>query len=96
MFSIIKIAHLNVPYLLAHFGDFVVLVSDYDIFAVTETWLSNNINDNHISIPDYFLHRVDRGTSIYVNKNIIYYPTCVRKRSQSFICNYFLYCLITC
>ena len=35
---------------------------DYDIIAITETWLSNNIFDNEILPINYTIYRNDRGS----------------------------------
>ena len=49
---------------------------DYDIIAITETWLSNNVFDNEILPANYTLYRNDRGSRgggvlIAVRDNII-------------------------
>lgn len=74
----ISIAHINVRSLLAGFGEFVQIVQEHNftVIAVTETWLTRNIADNVISIPNYVFYRLDRGVGkggglgIYVSKNI--------------------------
>ena len=35
---------------------------DFDIVAITETWLSNNIFDNEILPANYTIYRNDRGS----------------------------------
>lgn len=52
---------------------------DFDVLALSETWLSSNITDDEISIPGYTLARKDRsgsaklnggGVLIYIRENI--------------------------
>lgn len=60
----LKMAHVNVRSLMNKFyqvKDFI-LQENYDIFAISETWLSNEIADNLISIRGYNLFRKDRGS----------------------------------
>ena len=49
---------------------------DYDIIAISETWLSDNIFDNEILPTNYAIHRCDRGSRgggvlVAVRDNII-------------------------
>ena len=46
---------------LKEFSSFVYATS-YDIYAITETWLSNNIYDNEIVSSGYNIYRKDRKT----------------------------------
>ena len=57
-----KFAHLNTRSLLKSFYDFSLLIrsNDYDVVMVTETWLTNNIPDQVVSIPGYDLYRIYR------------------------------------
>ena len=54
----------------------LVTAGDFDIFAITETWLKPAISDNIISIPGYQLIRNDRthkgsgGVAVYVKNNL--------------------------
>lgn len=66
-------AHLNVRSLVKHFSNFkdLVLASDYDIIAVTETWLSDGITNSAIHIDGYRIVRFDRpsrggGIAFYI------------------------------
>ena len=57
-----KIAHININHLL-HKKNFIselIGINNISIFAVTETWLSENISDGEISIPHYRVFRRDR------------------------------------
>nr|CAI5829371.1 unnamed protein product [Callosobruchus analis] len=74
--SQIKICHVNVRSLLNRFNEFKQQVfNKYDIIAVTETWLTDNIADSAISIVGYKIFRYDRlsrggGVAVYVKTNI--------------------------
>lgn len=68
-----KIAHINIRSLFTGFNDFthMVQVKDYDVVMITETWLSENIDNNVINIPGYNFFRKDRkgrggGVGAYV------------------------------
>ncbi|KAG5882509.1 hypothetical protein JTB14_033310 [Gonioctena quinquepunctata] len=56
--------------------EFKNAVQSYDIVAITETWLTNDLRDDTVSMGDYNLFRSVRTTSrgggvvFYVNKNI--------------------------
>ena len=71
----IKVIHLNIQNLLSKFDEFSKLVVDNKLDAVSlnETWLTNNITDDEISIDGYDLFRCDRdgrggGAAIYVRE----------------------------
>lgn len=72
----LSICHLNVRSLVPHFNDFLEITKNYDVIAVTESWLSHDINSSTINIPHYVLHRVDRmnrrggGLCMYVSNRI--------------------------
>ena len=60
----LSIAHLNVRSLrcnLPWFRDLIYFY-DYDIFAVTETWLNDTTNSSAVSIPGFEIIRADRPT----------------------------------
>lgn len=68
-----KVMSLNIRSLLPKIEEFrkIVLDNDYDIVTVTETWLSQNIPNEHVLINGYKLFRNDRsgrggGVAIYV------------------------------
>lgn len=72
-----KIAHFNMRSMVPkiEFLRRVVSVNDYDIIAITETWLTNNISNNTVSIDNYKFYRLDRsgrggGVGLYVKNNI--------------------------
>lgn len=72
-----KLAHLNVRSLVAKFGEFerIVREGDYDVVAVTETWLNGSIGSELIRVPGYSLVRRDRpsrggGVAIYFKSNL--------------------------
>src|SRR5689334_12754644 len=60
----IKIGHLNVRSLLTKTKKddiaSIILYHDFDVFAVTETWLKPEISDGEIEINNYSVHRADR------------------------------------
>jgi len=59
----LKIGLSNVQSLVPHFSEFVsyVLAGNFDIVAITETWLKSIISDKSITIPGYHLVRNDRS-----------------------------------
>lgn len=72
----IKIAQLNVRSLIPHFVEVVQFINDeeFDIFCVTETWLSDDVDSVAVQIPGYRLYRSNRrgnvrrgGVAIYVS-----------------------------
>nr|CAH7748039.1 unnamed protein product [Callosobruchus chinensis] len=60
----IVLVHLNIRSIIPKFNDFKngKTSKEYLIFAISETWLSDNIKDEAIYIPGYNLIRNDRGT----------------------------------
>ncbi len=72
----LKIGQLNVRSLPAHYDEIkqILLNTDFDIMAITETWLNNNISNNMVKIPGYKMYRRDRtlktggGICIYVKE----------------------------
>lgn len=76
-FSNFKIGHLNTRSLLPSFLDFsdMLLQNSFDVFFVSETWLSQDIPSHLVSIPNYRLFRKDRegrggGVAAYVNNQL--------------------------
>lgn len=74
----LKIAHLNVRSLISSFNDLSTLVETekYNIFAVTETWLSQDVDSNAVKIPGFKFYRCDRasrrggGVGVYVTSQL--------------------------
>nr|CAH7747641.1 unnamed protein product [Callosobruchus chinensis] len=75
----LKIAVLNIRSLLVKFADFkntVVNSCNFDIIALTETWLNQNVDSDLLSLDGYQLFRNDRidsrggGVSIYIANRI--------------------------
>ena len=73
--------HLNERFLTAHFVEFLeyISTSDYDIIALSETWLTANIPINTVNIVGYNFVRRDRegggkgdGVGIYIKHSIIF------------------------
>lgn len=67
----LRLGHLNDCSLYPKFNDlrYLILENDFDIFAVTETWLDNRIQSEDIGIDGYVFVRRDRasrGWSWYV------------------------------
>ena len=58
----LKIAHLNIQSLRNKIDHLNILLHDnnIDILCITETWLTNEIDDSEISIPGYSICRNDR------------------------------------
>ena len=75
------IEYLNVQSLLCRKNDIETLLSekDIDILCLTETWLTSNIADVLIDIPEYRIYRCDKGRGggccIYV-KNYLTVKIC--------------------
>lgn len=78
---VFKVSHINVRSLTAHFLNFVDYFStkDYDVIAVSETWLTPNILTDDISLDGYTFLRRDRnragrggGVGIYIKNNYQY------------------------
>ncbi|KAJ8914711.1 hypothetical protein NQ315_017421 [Exocentrus adspersus] len=76
----ITIAHLNIRSLLpklVHLKSHV-LTDAYDVLCLSETWLTQTISDNLISLDNYNLVRADRhgnrggGVLLYIKKHIAY------------------------
>lgn len=59
-----KIAHINIRSVFTGFNVFSNLVQekDFDVVMVTETWLSDDVDSQIISIPGYRFFRKDRGS----------------------------------
>lgn len=69
----LSFAHINTRSLIANFVSFRDLInrSEYDIVAVTETWLSDNLDISIVNIVGYKLHVKNRvghggGVALYV------------------------------
>lgn len=70
----ICVAHLNVRSLLPKLADIQQMLSDFniDVLCLTETWLTNAVDNSMIKIEGYNIHRNDRevrcggGVAIYV------------------------------
>lgn len=61
MLKFLKICNINVCSITSKFNEFRDLVRDeFDVIAVSETWLTKDIEDNVIAIKDYQLFRLDR------------------------------------
>lgn len=74
----VSVAHLNIRSINTGFDEFVNYINDYDfdIVAVTETWLNSEIPVTRYAIPGYKFVRQDRchrrggGVGIYVKYNL--------------------------
>ena len=75
-----RIAHLNLRSIFTGFQEFVDLINDndFDVVAVTETWLNAEILSDAVSINEYNLVRKDRpigrggGIGFYIRKSLQY------------------------
>ena len=81
------IAHLNVRSLVRHFSDVIDLLSinNFDVFTISETWITSNDNVGSFTIPGYsFVHAARSsqhaqrggGVGIYVKANINFTLLC--------------------
>nr|CAI5861082.1 unnamed protein product [Callosobruchus analis] len=73
----LKIGHINVRSLIPSIVDFeeLVISNNLDIIGVSETWLSDDIPSDLLSIPDFNVYRNDRqgrggGVAVYVRSSI--------------------------
>ncbi|KAK9751451.1 hypothetical protein QE152_g5041 [Popillia japonica] len=73
----LNVAHINVRSLVPKFHDVVdcVLSKEIDILALSESWLTANINSNNLLINDFILFRRDRlgrggGVCLYVRSGL--------------------------
>lgn len=72
-----KLAHINARSLSAGFNNIKenILENDYNIFLISETWLSDTIDNRAVEIEGYHLVRADRtgrggGVGIYLKKTV--------------------------
>lgn len=79
----LRFGHVNVRSLLAHFDDLseIVIENGYDLFGVSETWLSEHIPNAAIDIPGYTIVRRDRatrggGVALYIAQHLRYVNVC--------------------
>ena len=72
----LKIDHINAQSLLANMDEICLLINERkpDILCVSETWLTSDILDQHIAIPNFNVYRYDKGRGggvcIYVTDNL--------------------------
>ena len=53
-----------------------VLLQKPDIICIVETWLSDDVMDNELLLPDYQVHRLDRnrhggGIALYTHNSLL-------------------------
>ena len=46
--------------------EFIITKNDFDVFCISETWLSEHVKDNDISLPGYNICRKDRKHSLCI------------------------------
>lgn len=55
-----------------------IIERNTDILCVSETWLTPNVLDKYVNVPDYAVYRCDKGRGggvcIYVKKNLTVMP----------------------
>ena len=76
----LKLCHLNVRSLPRHFEEIkmLMLMNDFDLFAMSETWLSSTWTDPELAIDNYTIYRYDRndakggGVAIYIKKTRLF------------------------
>ena len=86
----LKIAHLNARSLKNRHHYLLIketiLSNEFDIFAVSETWLNSKTTNLEIEIPGYNIHRVDRenkaGGGVYIYVRQTYKTICLRDISS--------------
>lgn len=74
----LKLCHLNVRSLPRHFEEIkmLMLINNFDLFAMSETWLNSTWSDPELEIDNYTIYRYDRndakggGVAIYI-KNLL-------------------------
>lgn len=77
--TLFKCAHVNARSLVANFADIKehIIGGNYDLVAVTETWLQHRIQNDLVDVQDYILLRRDRvtrggGVAFYLKKTLQY------------------------
>lgn len=72
-------AHLNVRSLVKNFITFkdILLINDFDLIAISETWLSDCISSDAVHIEGYIFVRCDRitragGVAFYIKSHLSY------------------------
>ncbi|XP_031327432.1 uncharacterized protein LOC116158740 [Photinus pyralis] len=70
-----RIAHVNIRSLVPklHVLKSFLDVEKYDVMAISESWLKNDVSDEHITIPGYNLvrhDRVNRGSNQYTIEHL--------------------------
>lgn len=62
--DLLVIGHLNIQSLVPKFNELQLYTNqhNFDILAISETWLNSNINSNSLAIDNYMLIRKDRNT----------------------------------
>ncbi|CAH1988353.1 unnamed protein product [Acanthoscelides obtectus] len=75
-FKVLKFGHINCRSVLSGFHEFSTLVqnNNLDIVGISETWLSKDISNDHISMNGYNCYRCDRdgrggGVAVFVNNH---------------------------
>lgn len=74
----LRICHFNAQSIVPHVDEFREFFRnhDYDVIAVSETWLSVNVVDPQICLPSFHLHRNDRkrrhggGVAVFVRNTL--------------------------
>ena len=58
-----KISHINIRSIFTGFDEFstLVLTNKLDIIFVTETWLTDGVGSQAVSLPEYNFFRKDRS-----------------------------------
>ena len=81
-----KIAHLNVRSLLAHFNELkqIIFDNDFDIVCITETWLNSGLDSDSVNVDGYTFYRRDRrgtqrggGIAVYFRNSLKLQITCM-------------------
>lgn len=74
----LKAAHINAQSLRAHIDEVreIFQPTNFDLIAISESWLKPTIHSNNVSLPGYILQRNDRtgkqggGVAVYIREGI--------------------------
>ena len=56
-----KIGHVNIRSLSNKMDELTLIIPKFDVFSVSETWLSDSVDNDSISVSVYNVYRHDRG-----------------------------------
>ncbi|XP_037792643.1 uncharacterized protein LOC119587991 [Penaeus monodon] len=74
--NFVKVEHINAQSLLSKTNDVELLVQEreIDVLCISETWLTNDLEDKYVCFSNYNIYRQDKGrgggVAIYVRDNL--------------------------